>query len=55
VNTIEPPSSDNEPVRLLRALVPMGILDEAGEKKWQATPVTVAMTSEGIAAGYRMW
>jgi len=41
-------------VRLLRTLSPMGILDEVGEKMWQATPVTVAMTSEGISAGYRM-
>ena len=41
-------------VRLLRALSPMGILEEVGEKMWQATPVTVAMTSEGISAGYRM-
>ncbi|KAI1753318.1 putative O-methyltransferase [Xylaria castorea] len=41
-------------VRLLRTLTPMGLLDEVAEKTWQATPVTVAMASEGIAAGHRM-
>jgi hypothetical protein len=45
---------NTSPVRFLRALCPMGVLDEVGEKQWQATPVTVAMASEGIAAGYRM-
>lgn len=41
-------------VRLLRVLVPMGLLDEVGEKTWEANPVTHAIASEGIAAGYRM-
>ncbi|KAI0197625.1 putative O-methyltransferase [Astrocystis sublimbata] len=41
-------------VRILRVLVPMGLLDEVGEKTWEARPVTHAMASEGIAAGYRM-
>ncbi|KAJ2990916.1 hypothetical protein NUW58_g2723 [Xylaria curta] len=41
-------------VRLLRTLTPVGLLDEVVEKTWQATPVTIAMASEGIAAGHRM-
>ncbi|KAI1196277.1 putative O-methyltransferase [Nemania serpens] len=41
-------------IRLLRVLVPVGLLDEVSEKTWQAKPVTHAMASEGIAAGYRM-
>jgi hypothetical protein len=32
----------------------MGLLIEVGEKTWQASLVTMAMASEGIAAGYKM-
>ncbi|ROW07069.1 hypothetical protein VPNG_06650 [Cytospora leucostoma] len=41
-------------IRILRPLASIGFVDEVGERKWQATPVTEAMATEEIAAGHRM-
>ncbi|KAI1417113.1 putative O-methyltransferase [Hypoxylon sp. FL1857] len=41
-------------VRVLRPLASIGFVEEVGERTWKATPITRAMTIEGIAAGHRM-
>ncbi|KAI1505681.1 sterigmatocystin 8-O-methyltransferase [Biscogniauxia marginata] len=41
-------------VRILRPLASTGFVEEVGERMWTTTPVTKAMTTEGIAAGHRM-
>jgi hypothetical protein len=41
--------------RVLRALGSIGFVDEIGPQTWQATAITKAMATEGIAAGHRTW
>ncbi|KAI0157909.1 putative O-methyltransferase [Hypoxylon sp. FL1284] len=41
-------------IRILRPLAAMRFVKEVGERTWEATPITKAMTIEGIAAGHRM-
>ncbi|KAA8571902.1 hypothetical protein EYC84_001853 [Monilinia fructicola] len=40
--------------RILRLLSEAKFVKEVGEETWEATPITVAMTLKGIAAGHRM-
>ncbi|KAI1455340.1 putative O-methyltransferase [Annulohypoxylon moriforme] len=40
-------------VRVLRLLAATGFVEEVGERTWEATPITEAMATEGIAAGHR--
>ncbi|KAI1262685.1 sterigmatocystin 8-O-methyltransferase [Xylariaceae sp. FL1019] len=40
--------------RILRTLAAVGLVGDVGDRTWQATPVTQAMASEGVSAGYRM-
>ncbi|KAI0844632.1 putative O-methyltransferase [Daldinia vernicosa] len=40
-------------VRILRPLASTGFVDEVGERVWEPTPITRAMATDGIAAGYR--
>ncbi|KAI9172792.1 O-methyltransferase asqD [Paramyrothecium foliicola] len=48
------PGEEQLIVRILRVLSSSGIVNEVGERTWEASPVTAAMATEGIAAGYRM-
>ncbi|KAI0967824.1 putative O-methyltransferase [Xylaria arbuscula] len=41
-------------VRTLRPLAAMGFIKEVAERTWAPTPVTLAMATEGIAAGHRV-
>ncbi|KAK7750884.1 hypothetical protein SLS62_007147 [Diatrype stigma] len=41
-------------IRVLRSVSSLGLVDEVGERLWQANPVTKAMTINAIAAGHRM-
>ncbi|KAI1770223.1 putative O-methyltransferase [Hypoxylon cercidicola] len=41
-------------IRILRSVSSIGLVDEVGERLWQANPLTKAMTIDGIAAGHRM-
>ncbi|KAI0199349.1 putative O-methyltransferase [Astrocystis sublimbata] len=41
-------------IRVLRPMAAIGFVKETGERKWIATPLTFAMTTEGIASGHRM-
>ncbi|KAI1139528.1 sterigmatocystin 8-O-methyltransferase [Hypoxylon sp. FL0543] len=41
-------------VRILRPLASVRLVKEVGERTWEATPITKAMATEGIAAGHRM-
>ncbi|KAI0387392.1 putative O-methyltransferase [Hypomontagnella monticulosa] len=42
-------------IRILRPLAIMGFVEEVGERRWRATPITRAMAREEIAAGHRMF
>ncbi|KAI1386837.1 putative O-methyltransferase [Hypoxylon trugodes] len=41
-------------IRVLRPLSAIGFVEEVGERKWKATPITNAMATDEIAAGHRM-
>ncbi|CAG9998313.1 unnamed protein product [Clonostachys byssicola] len=41
-------------IRILRPLSAVGVVNEVGERRWEATPVTHAMATKEIAAGHRM-
>lgn len=44
----------NDPVRILRPLSAVHLVEEVDSRTWTATPVTKAMATEEIAAGHRM-
>ncbi|KAI2466043.1 putative O-methyltransferase [Annulohypoxylon bovei var. microspora] len=41
-------------IRVLRPMAAIGFVKEVGERTWEATPITEAMTIEGISAGHRV-